>query len=228
MRVAVVTGATSGIGRVFAERLAHEGWRVYGLGRPSAHFDEVARAWSQVPRLQLVPGDITRDQGLSGLIERVSGEQGQVDLLVNNAGAYFPGDGGFPAIETLAQNLETNLIGQYRVILALLKLLERSASPVVLNVSSGAGALSAVQGPGPLGYRVSKAALNMLTRSLAMDLRPMNIAVHAVDPGYIKTRLNPDGTGTPEQSVDGMWPLVSLHDLDQSGQFWLYGRVIPW
>lgn len=226
--VAIVTGASSGIGKAFAERLAREGYVVYAVSRPSSHFDTAVRDWAAIPDLTAIQGDVTRDDDVKRIADQVRREHARLDLLINNAGAYFPEDGGIPPVEVLEQNLNINLLGQYRMILALLPVLERSPRPIILNVSSGAGALSAVNGPGPLGYRVSKAALNMLTCSLAMDLKDWNIAIHAVDPGYIRTRLNPDGTGTPEQAVDGMWPLATLHDLSRSGRFWHAGREIPW
>lgn len=225
-RVAVVTGASSGIGKAFAERLAREGYRVWAFSRPSAHFDAAREAWAGLP-ITAVEGDVTNGEDVAALAAAIAHGPGRLDLLVNNAGAYFSEDGGLPTPEVLQRNLDVNMIGPYRLIVACLGLLERAEKPVVLNVSSGAGAFAHANGPGPTGYRVGKAALNMLTRSLAFELAPRHIAIHAADPGYIRTRLNPDGTGTPEQAVDGMWPLITRHELADGGRFWRYGEVIP-
>jgi NAD(P)-dependent dehydrogenase (short-subunit alcohol dehydrogenase family) len=226
--VAVVTGASSGIGRAFAERLAGAGHEVVAFARPSVHFDEAAHAWAGRLAITAFPGDLSQEGDVERLRDHLAECHGRLDLLINNAGAYFHEDGGLPEMATLQRNLDVNLLGQYRMILACLPFLEQAARPVILNLGSGAGAFSQVKGPGPTGYRVSKAALHMLTRTLAFELKSRNIAVHAADPGYIKTRLNPDGTGTPEQAVEGMWQLVTLHDLNQAGQLWLYGNVAAW
>jgi NAD(P)-dependent dehydrogenase (short-subunit alcohol dehydrogenase family) len=223
---AVVTGASSGIGRAFAERLAASGYRVWAFSRPSAHFDAAREAWAGLP-ISAMAGDVTSESDIASLAAAIAQGPGRLDLLVNNAGAYFAEDGGLPTPGTLQRNLDVNLLGPYQLILGCLGLLERGDRPMILNVSSGAGSLANTHGPGPLGYRVSKAALNMLTRSLAFELAPRGITMHAVDPGYIKTRLNPDGTGTPEQAVDGMWPLVSRHGPAEGGLFWHDGQVVP-
>jgi NAD(P)-dependent dehydrogenase (short-subunit alcohol dehydrogenase family) len=226
-RVAVVTGASSGIGKAFAERLAGEGYHVWAFSRPSAHFDAARSEWTGRP-ITAVEGDVTQDEDVAALASAIARKSGHLDLLVNNAGAYFAEDGGMPAPEVIQRNLDVNMMGPYRMIMGCLALLERADKPIVLNVSSGAGSFAHAQGPGPTGYRVGKAALNMLTRSLAFELAPRRIALHAVDPGYIRTRLNPDGTGTPEQAVDGMWPLIGRYDLADGGLFWRHGEVVPY
>lgn len=226
-RVAVVTGASSGIGKAFAERLAREGHRVWAFSRPSAHFDAAREAWAAMP-ITAIEGDVTQEADVAGLAAAIARESGHLDLLVNNAGAYFAEDGGLPSPEVIQRNLEVNMMGPYRLILACLPLLERAETPIVLNVSSGAGAFAHTHGPGPTGYQVAKAALNMLTRSLAFELAGRRIALHAADPGYIRTRLNPDGTGTPEQAVAGMWPLIARHELTDGGRLWRYGEVVPY
>lgn len=227
-KVVIVTGGSSGIGKALVDRLLAEGAMCYTISRPSAHYAEARGAWGERMTGRALEGDVTVEADLARLVAQVEQHHGRLDLLINNAGAYFQGDGGLPAPEVLEANWAVNLLGPYRLIRLAVPLLERAAAPIVVNVSSGAGAIGAVNGPGPLGYRTSKAALNMLTRSLAFELAPRNIAVHAVDPGYIRTRLNPDGTGRPEDAVAGMWATLGLHDLNQTGLFWLGGQPLAW
>jgi NAD(P)-dependent dehydrogenase (short-subunit alcohol dehydrogenase family) len=68
----------------------------------------------------------------------------------------------------------------------------------------------------------------MLTRSLAHDLAARNVAIHAVDPGWVRSRLNPDGAESPASAVEGFWPLLFRHDLAGSGGFWRRGERLPW
>lgn len=220
-RNALVTGASGSIGGAFVERLAAAGYRVFAASRPGPYLDEATRRWAGRSAIVPLPVDLTRQAEVEAAVATVE----RLDLLVNNAGAYLQGDGGVPPLDVLQANLEINLLAQYRMIQACLPLL---AGGVIINVSSGAGAIAATQGDGPLGYRVSKAAFNMLTRSLAGTLRQRGIAVHAADPGYVRSRLNPDGSETPEQAVDGMWHLVDLRDPAASGHFWLRGQRLEW
>lgn len=223
--VAVVTGGSSGIGRALVERLAREGWRVYTMSRPSDHYAKARAAWGA--GVTALEGDVASAADLARLVDAVRPE-GKLDLLVNNAGAYFPEDGAFPPAETLAASLGIHVLGPYRLILACLDLLGAAGKPVVVNVSSGAASLAFADGSGPLAYRTSKAALNMLTRSLAHDLAPRRIAIHAVDPGWVRSRLNPAGAESPESAVDGFWWLLFRHDPAGSGGFWRRGERLPW
>lgn len=225
---AVVTGGSSGIGKALVNRLAREGYRVYTMSRDSEYYRETLTEWEAHGNIIPLTGSVNRDEDVQRLSETVMERESRLDLLVNNAGIYIREDGGFPSLETMGKNLETNTMACYRVIRSCLPLLERSHRPVIINISSGAGSISSCSSHGPLAYRVSKAAVNMLTRSMSFDLRDRGIVIHAVDPGYIKTRLNPDGTGSPEHAAENILFLTKLYDMEQTGQFWCYGKAVPW
>lgn len=226
-RIAAVTGGSSGIGRAFVERLAHAGFAVVTISRASDHYAEARAAWRECSILAL-EGDLTQEEAAITLASELSRRYGRLDLLINCAGAYFGDDGDLPSVETLLDNLNINLVAQYRVILRCLPLLEKADAPKILNISSGAGSIGPLSQKGPLAYRTSKAGLNMLTRSLSFSLAEKNIRIYAVDPGYVKTRLNPDGTESPASAVDGIWPLIVSETSELSGQFSHRGQVLPW
>lgn len=227
-RIAIVTGGSSGIGRAFVERLASSGYKVRTVARKSEHYDNCLRSWEGNEAIIPFTGDISKDECITEIIDDTRNKEGRLDLLINNAGIYIMEDGGLPDPSVLWKNLEINTVAPYRVILGCLPLLERGEKPVIINITSGAGSFAALNSNGPLAYRMSKAAVNMLTKSLSYELKEKNIAIHAADPGWVKTRLNPGGTDTPENAVEGIWHLTNLHNMEDSGKFRFWGKVMEW
>lgn len=227
-RVAFVTGGSGGIGKAFVERLSSSGYKVWTVARKSEHYNKCLNSWGGNNNIIPFTGDITEDKCLEEIVDDMEEKAGCMDLLINNAGIYIMEDGGFPDPSVLRKNLEVNTVAPYRVILRSLPLLEKGEKPVILNITSGAGSFAGVNSGGPLAYRMSKAAANMLTKSLSYELKEKNIALHAADPGWVKTRLNPGGTDSPENAVEGMWHLTTLHDMEETGKFWFWGKVMDW
>ncbi|MCD4784376.1 MAG: SDR family oxidoreductase [Candidatus Eremiobacteraeota bacterium] len=227
-KIAVVTGGSSGIGKAFVEKLARLNYRVYTISRRSGHYKECGEEWAQIGNIAPVIGDIRYGGDVKSLVKIILDNEKRLDLLINNAGIYVKEDGAFPSLDVFIKNIETNLIAHYQVILESLALMEKSKNPIIINITSGAGAFSETNSKGPLAYRVSKAAANMLTKSLSFDLKEKNIAIHAVDPGWVNTKMNPNGIDTPEKAVNGMLFLTKLHDLDKSGYFWRHGNIVQW
>jgi NAD(P)-dependent dehydrogenase (short-subunit alcohol dehydrogenase family) len=176
--VALVTGASTGIGRAIATRLADDGFEVYGTSR------KVTTASNAAQKFRQVELDVTSDASVRACVEQVLAEAGRVDVLVNNAGYLVSG-----AVEevTLAEaraQLETNFFGSVRMIQALVPALRAQGSGTIVNITSLAGLV-----PLPFWgfYNASKAALESLTETLREELRPFGIRVAAIEPGSIKT-----------------------------------------
>ena len=175
--VALVTGASTGIGRAIATRLVEDGFEVYGTSRKV----ETSGAAPPFQRLEL---DVTSDASVRACLDQVLAMAGRIDVLVNNAGYLVSGAvEEVPLTEAHAQ-LETNFFGAVRMIQALVPTLREQGSGTIVNITSLAGLV-----PLPFWgfYNASKAALESLTETLREELRPFGIRVAAIEPGSIKT-----------------------------------------
>jgi NAD(P)-dependent dehydrogenase (short-subunit alcohol dehydrogenase family) len=171
--------------------------------------------------------DVTDDDSVGAAIAGAEENPGSLDVLVNNAGIYgtFEGVAGYDLADA-REVIETNVFGPWRLIQAALPLLRRSASPRIVNVSSGAGQL-AEMGGGGTAYRLSKAALNALTRTLAAD--EPELKVNAICPGWVRTDMG--GSSAPrsvEQGADTAVWLATMSEDGPSGGFFRNREPIPW
>jgi NAD(P)-dependent dehydrogenase (short-subunit alcohol dehydrogenase family) len=169
--VAVVTGANRGIGREVVRRLAAEGWLAV-LGSRDAQRGAAAAAelGGAAAGVMAVSLDVASDASVAAAAERVEVELGRCDAVVNNAAIDYDTDARATTADLarVRRAMATNLFGAWRTALAFLPLLRRSPHPRLVNVSSGAGAISTM-GAGTPAYSVSKAALNALTRIAGED-----------------------------------------------------------
>jgi NAD(P)-dependent dehydrogenase (short-subunit alcohol dehydrogenase family) len=230
MRVAVVTGANRGIGLEVVRQLARDGYlailgaRDAGKGAAAA---ELLRAEGlEVEARQL---DVSDPDSVTAFGAAVARDHDRLDVLVNNAAIdYDTWQRGVDAdLDVVREAMETNLLGAWRTTQACLPLLRRSARARIVNVSSGAGALTDMRGGTP-AYRVSKAALNALTRILAAELRSDRILVNSVCPGWVATDMGgPGGRPVEEGAASVMWA-VRLDDDGPTGGFFRDGRRIDW
>src|SRR5882757_560261 len=200
MPATLITGANKGLGFETARRLIAEGHTVY-IGSRDA---ERGRRTAEQLGARAVQLDVTDDASVDAAAKTIEADGG-LDVLVNNAGIAAEWSDNNVVIgaedvtaDLMRRTFETNVFGTVRVLHAFLPLLERSATPVVVNVSSGLGSLTQVAAvpaqiyPG-VAYPASKAAVNMITVQYAKAFPHMRI--NAVDPGFTKTDLN-GNTGT--------------------------------
>jgi NAD(P)-dependent dehydrogenase (short-subunit alcohol dehydrogenase family) len=220
-RVALVSGSSRGIGAEIARELAADhGFLVYAGARNP---EDVAEQDGIAPvRLEVI------DQAsVDAARDRIASEVGRLDSLVNNAGIYGDPVGAADYdLDRAHEVLEVNTFGPWRLIEAFLPLLRESDVPRIVNVSSGAGQLSDMNG-GHAAYRLSKAALNALTRTLASDERW--VKVNTMCPGWVRTDMG--GAAAPrslEQGADtAVWLATLPHD-GPSGGFFRDRKPIPW
>lgn len=237
-RTALITGATSGIGRSAAGQLVAAGWRVWVTGRSLARAEEVAAEVGGQP-LQL---DVTDEGSVAAAAAAID----QLDALVNNAGTQP--DYGVSLLDADAdvfrRTYETNVFGVVTVTNALLPALRRSASPRIVNVSSGTASFAWSTGPNPqfdyeaaaasggrfAAYRSSKAALNALTLFYAQTLADDGIKVNALAPGARLTNLNPSPRGDdPAEAGAAILSLVDAPQDGPTGRLFSYdGTIAPW
>ncbi len=202
-RVALVTGASSGIGRACALALGAEGARVVAHGRRQARLDEVVeRIRAGGADALAVTGDVRDEARCRAAVEVAVLRFGRLDLLVNAAGVI--GTGG--ALDTSPEDWDRVMDSNLRSI----HLMTRAAGPELVKRRGAVVNLSSVAGPRPyaglLAYCVSKAGVDAYTRCAALDLAPHGVRVNAVNPGVVVTELHtvthavPDYPGFLERS----------------------------
>ncbi len=184
--VVLVTGGNRGIGLEACRALAARGARVL-LG--ARDLEDGRRAAAGIGAdAEAVALDVTDPAGADALKTRVEKEFGALDALVNNAGVYSRAN----ALETtdteISAVLAANLLGAWRMCRAFAPAMAKKGRGRIVNVSSGMGALSSMDA-GSAAYRVSKAALNALTLTLASELKPAGVAVVSLCPGWVRTRM---------------------------------------
>jgi NAD(P)-dependent dehydrogenase (short-subunit alcohol dehydrogenase family) len=219
--VALVSGTSRGIGAEIARQLAAEhGFLVFAGARNPSDVETV-------DGIEPIELDVTDQAAIDAARERIEADPGRLDALVNNAGVYGDPIGAADYdLERAHEVLEVNTFGPWRLTQAFLPLLRRSEHPRVVNVWSGAGQLSDMNG-GRAAYRLSKAALNALSRTLASDERWLK--VNTMCPGWVRTDIG--GSAAPrsvEKGADTAVWLATLPDDGPSGGFFRDRRPIPW
>lgn len=191
-RVVLVTGASSGIGKVCAEHLHARGFRVYGTSRragqassPSDGASGASRGTQAVDAgPTLIPLDVRCDDSVARAISLVLDREGAIDAVVNNAGFGVAGAVEETTVEEAVAQFETNFFGTVRVCRAVLPVMRRQRSGYVVNVSSIAGQIGI---PFQAIYSASKFAVEGFTEALRMEVAPFGIRVSLVEPGDFRT-----------------------------------------
>ncbi|GAA4144531.1 SDR family NAD(P)-dependent oxidoreductase [Leifsonia shinshuensis] len=235
---ALVTGATSGIGKEIARRLAAQGWNVLIGARDRARGEQTAAEVGGA----VLPLDVTDAESVAAAAAAVP----TLDVLVNNAGISLDIADVVTDVDVdvFRRTYETNVFGVVAVTNALVPALRRSAHPRIVNISSGTGSLTWSTGPNPqfdhvaassgrgAAYRSSKAALDGLTIFYAHALAADGVKVNALAPGLRATNLNPRAAaagGDPAEAAEAAVRLATLPDDGPSGLLFSWdGTIAPW
>ncbi|TDI32469.1 MAG: glucose 1-dehydrogenase [Acidobacteria bacterium] len=190
-QVAIISGASSGIGRATARLFARAGATLALLGRDGARLETTAEACRSLgsPRVEEIEGDLTADKTPADIVERVMANLERLDILVNAAGIIGSGLAAETSDETFDGMMDINVRSLFRLTRASIPHLEKTSGNIV-NVSSVAGLRPY---PGLLPYCVSKAAVDQMTRCLSLELGPRGVRVNAVNPGVVVTNLHRAG-----------------------------------
>jgi NAD(P)-dependent dehydrogenase (short-subunit alcohol dehydrogenase family) len=226
-RLALVTGSTRGIGREVARRLAERGDDVVVTGRRA---DDAARAAEEIGARYSHPFDAADARSIESLATWIEELSPRLHVLVNNAAILL--DEGRSITDVEPRDFEAtwraNTLGPFALTRRLVPRLRASGHARVVNVSSGAGQISSMEGYAP-SYSVSKAALNAVTVLFAHALRRDGVLVNCVDPGWVRTDMG--GASAPrsvEEGADTIVWLATLPDRGPSGGFFHDRRRIAW
>ena len=231
-RVALVTGGNRGIGYEICRGLAARGLEVVLTARDSGHGRRAAKELQGAGlKVEFHRLDVTSCRSIHSCVAAVRERRGRIDVLVNNAGIMIdPGGSRFldSKLDTYRDTVETNLYGPLQLSQAVIPLMKAHGYGRIVNLSSGLGQL-AEMGAGTSSYRISKAALNALTRIVAAEFTDKNILVNSMCPGWVKTRMGGEqAPRTPEEGADTAVWLATLPDGGPSGGFFRDRKPIPW
>jgi NAD(P)-dependent dehydrogenase (short-subunit alcohol dehydrogenase family) len=187
IRVAVVTGSSSGIGFKTALTLARNGFQTYATMRNIAKSKNIKSiATKENLPINIEQLDVTDNKSVTNAIQAIVSKADRIDVLVNNAGYALTSAFEDLAIEEIKAQYETNLFGLIRTSQAVLPIMRKQKSGVIVNISSGAGRFGY---PGGSAYVSTKFAVEGLSESMAYEIEPFGIKVILIEPGVIKTNI---------------------------------------
>lgn len=213
-QVAIVTGASSGIGRASARRLAGAGYAILAVGRDAAALEDVCREIGQAGgTARGFTADVTAADAPRAIVARALSDFGRIDAVVNAAGIISSGAVHETSDEGWDTMLDVNVRAPFRLI--------REAAPALIEQRGAVVNVSSVAGPrafpGVAAYCVSKAAVDQLTRCAALDLAPKGVRVNAVNPGVVQTNLHRRSGMDETKYVEFLERSTTTHPLGRVG-----------
>jgi NAD(P)-dependent dehydrogenase (short-subunit alcohol dehydrogenase family) len=229
MPAVLITSANRGLGFEFAGQYLADGWHVYAACRQPQSAEKLQRlARDEKDRVDILAMDVTNSSSINGAAAKIR----DADVLINSAGITGkPGQKtGNVDYGSWAQVLDVNTMGPLRVTEAFVQHIARSDRKLIVTITSGMGSLADNRSGGSIAYRSSKAAVNMVMRSAAIDLAPRGISCVLVNPGWVRTDMGGAGaTLSVQESVRALRRLIETFGPAQSGKFFNYdGREYPW
>jgi len=242
MRSALITGAGRGIGLEFVRQHLADGWQVYATCHKAASAGQLNTIKSNGRgQIHILEMDVTDAARVKAVAEQLKGKP--LDVLINNAGTVEPifyGSGAYEGnddpdlrnydFDAWLDLLKTNVLGPARVCGAFVDNLAAGERPVAVNISSTLASITSTWQAGRYAYRTSKAALNMLTRSIGEWYAKRGIILVSISPGWTRTEMGgPKATNSVEDSVKGVRDVIAGLTMAQAGTFFNFnGQTIPW
>lgn len=226
----VVTGANRGLGLEFTRQLSDRGDSVVATARRPGEADELNALADAADRsVDVHPLDITDPESVAAFGDELEGHR--LDVLINNAGRLTRGGGPDDFdFDEIRGDFEVNAVGTLRVVEALVDEVRGDGGGKIVNVTSKMGSIADNGSGGSYAYRMSKCALNMATRSLALDLDSDGVVAFVIHPGWVRTRMGGDNALiSPEKSVRHMIERIDEAGPEQAGEFLEWdGGTVPW
>jgi len=225
----LITGANRGLGLGLATRYAAMGWRVFATCRQPEQAKSLHAVADRYPDVSLHRLDISDFAAAQNLAAELRNER--LDVLLNNAAVYgYRACFGAVDHEEWLRVFAVNAIAPMRLAEAFVDHVARSERKAIVALSSKMGSIGDNNSGNSYIYRTTKTALNMVYRSMAVDLAPRGIACAVIHPGWVKTDMGgPNALIDVDTSVTGMVKVIDHLTLETSGKFYNYdGREIPW
>ncbi len=232
MKTVLITGANRGIGLEFVRQYAVEGWCVLACCRDVAGSTQLNKLAVQfVNQVTVYSLDVAMHEQIEGLSEELADVS--IDLLINNAGVYptSRSDGfGATDYDAWARAFHINTMAPLKMAESFIPQISKSHLKTIITITSKMGSVADNRGGGSYVYRSSKAAVNMVIKSLAIDLAPTGVISVLLHPGWVRTDMGgSNGLISTEQSVAGMRQVISNLKPENSGEFYAFdGQVVPW
>lgn len=232
-KIILVSGGNRGLGLAACREFAVLGHTVLLACRDPQAGAEALKSIGQ-GRTEAVRLDVTAERNIEAVARHIDTHYGRLDVLINNAGIMIDGDDGASTsirdadLGAIERTLAVNTLAPIRLINAMLPLLERSDDARIVNLSSGMGQLSDMGGNYP-AYRLSKTALNAVTRIYAAELDPARFCINSVCPGWVRTDMGgADADLSPQEGVDTVVWLATADEARSSGGFYRKRQRIDW
>lgn len=230
-RTALVTGGNRGIGLEICRQLANAGTRVIlgsrDLEKGVAAARQISGRGVAIDARQL---DMANPQSIRDCVAAVTKHYQRIDILVNNAAIMIENEGSDPSSELdfVRETMETNVYGPLLLAELVIPIMKTRRYGRIVNLSSGMGSLNGM-GAGYVAYRMSKAAINVVTRVLAAETMGMGILVNSVDPGWARTEMGGKGANrSVEKSAETPVWLALLPDSGPTGGFFHDKKQVEW
>ena len=227
----LVTGANRGLGLEFARQYAADGWQVYAACRSPKTANELQRlAGESGGRIHVLALDVTDTASVRAAAAVLKGKA--IDLLLNNAGVMGPRNERIGGLDyaAWAKVLDANTLGPMRVSEAFVENVAKSGLKQIVTITSGMGSIEDNTSGGAYAYRSSKAAVNMVMKSLSIDLASRGITCVVMNPGWVRTDMGGSGGKlTPAESIQALRSVMASLKPEDSGKFLNYtGKPYLW
>lgn len=235
MQHIAITGANRGIGLEFVRQyVARPETVIYAMTRlpdEKGPLQELAAAAKG--RIHIIMLECADDNSIHDAADAIAAKTDRIDILINNAAINPPG--AVQYFDTITSDvmlhvLHINTVAPMLIVQAMVGLLRKGSLPKIVNISSEMGSLNGRDYGGFYGYCTSKAALNMVTRGMAIDLNESSIVTIALDPGWVQTDMGGEEADlTPQESVSGMLRVIDSLTRKDNGAFLRWtGHTLPW
>ena len=224
----LITGTNRGIGLEFVKQYATDGWNVIACCRDPQSATALQALASAHHNIQIMPLDVADFAQIDALALQLKGQK--IDVLINNAGVYPESSLGHVNYESWATAFKINSMAPLKMAEAFMPHVAASRLKKIVTLSSKMGSLDDNTSGGSYIYRTSKTAVNMVMKSLSIDLKPNGIAVVTLHPGWVQTDMGgPNGLIDTQTSVTGLRKVIANLALANSGKFIAFdGEEIAW